>query len=594
MIGKQWSALLLILALLVVAGPDRSWAQSEPEVMAFEPEPISRLSTYVENYYADKEALDREYVLEESAQYYDRMEQFYTRWLERMRQVDYEGLSVDEAVDFLLLRRNIRRDLEEMQEARASFQEVRSTVPFADIIQEFQEKRSTGQDVEGKQLAQHLDSLARSIQQAQQSLEEEGRLSPAQSRRARDVAENLHETLENAYTFYDGYDPDVTWWAEEPYERADTTLANYVSFLEEWRSSEGAYPNDESGIVGDPVGEEELTDLLRNAMIPYTPEELIAIAEKEYAWCMKQMLAASRQLGYGDDWKAALEHVKNSYVEAGQQPEMIHDLATEATRFLEARDLLTIPEMAKETWRMEMMTPERQLINPYFLGGEVIRISYPTNTMDHEAKMMSMRGNNPHFSKATVHHELIAGHHLQGFYGERYNEYRDPFGTPFWTEGWALYWELQLWDKGFPESPEDRIGMLFWRMHRCARIIFSLNYHLGQMSPQEAVNFLVEKVGHEYKNAEAEIRRSVAANYPPLYQAAYLLGGLQIRSMYDEMVVNGDMPVKEFHDTILREGGMPIEMTRYLLKDEKPPKDFETSWEFYEDFDYTDYSNAGQ
>lgn len=228
-----------------------------------------------------------------------------------------------------------------------------------------------------------------------------------------------------------------------------------------------------------------------------------------------------------------------------------------------------------------MMTPERQLINPFFLGGRVIRISYPTNTMAYADKMMSMRGNNPHFSKATVHHELIPGHHLQGFMTDRYNTHRDEFGTPFWGEGWALYWELQLYDMGFPNSPEDRIGMLFWRMHRCSRIIFSLSYHLGEMSPQEAIDFLVENVGHEYANAEAEVRRSFSAGYPPLYQAAYLLGGLQIHSLYNELVENGHMPVKEFHDRILKNGSMPIEMVKHILNNEKPPKDFETNWRFY-------------
>lgn len=582
---------LLVAAFAVLPAPAQE-AQDRAEAMAFEAGPGSRLSTYIENYYADREALYREYVLEGSAQYYDRMEAFYETWLEKLSEIDYGSLSAGEAVDFILLRRNIRRDRDEMQEDRASFQKIQSTVPFTDVIQAFQQQRSIGQDIEGRELSHQLDSLAQAIHQTQQALKEKGRLPPDQSRRAAEVAENLHETLENAYSFYDGYDPDVTWWAAEPYENADTTLANYVSFLEEWRTTSGAYPDDESGIVGDPVGEEKLKTLLQYAMIPYPPDELVEIAEKEYEWCMDQMLAASRELGYGEDWKAALNHVKNSYVPAGKQPELIYDLATEATQFVEERDLLTVPELAKETWRMEMMSPERQRVNPYFLGGEVIRISYPTNTMNHEDKMMSMRGNNPHMSKATVHHELIPGHHLQGFYRERYNAYRDPFYTPFWTEGWALYWELQLWDMGFPESPEDRIGMLFWRMHRCARIIFSLSYHLGEMSPQEAIDFLVEKVGHEYANAEAEVRRSVAAGYPPLYQAAYLLGGLQIRSMYSDMVVNGDLPVKEFHDTILKEGTMPIEMTRYLLREEKPPKDFETSWQFYEDFDYIDYSDG--
>ena len=103
--------------------------------------------------------------------------------------------------------------------------------------------------------------------------------------------------------------------------------------------------------------------------------------------------------------------------------------------------------------------------------------------MDEDAKLMSMRGNNPHFSRATVHHELIAGHNLEYFMNQRYRTYRN-FDTPFWVEGWSLYWELLLWDLKFPQTPEDRIGMLFWHMHRCARIIFSLNYHLGKWTPR--------------------------------------------------------------------------------------------------------------
>ncbi len=56
---------------------------------------------------------------------------------------------------------------------------------------------------------------------------------------------------------------------------------------------------------------------------------------------------------------------------------------------------------------------------------------------------------------------------------QRYRAYRGAFYTPFWEEGWAFYWELLLWDQGFPRSPEDRIGMLFWHMHcRAARVIF--------------------------------------------------------------------------------------------------------------------------
>jgi hypothetical protein len=298
-------------------------------------------------------------------------------------------------------------------------------------------------------------------------------------------------------------------------------------------------------------------------------------------WCEREMIKASRDLGYGDDWKKALEHVKNLYVEPGKQPALIRTLALEAIEFIDRNDLISVPTLAKQSWRMEMMTPERQLIAPFFLGGEVIQVSYPTNTMSHEAKMMSMRGNNPHFSRATVHHELIPGHHLQQFMNARYRTYRSLFSTPFWGEGWALYWELLLWDMNFPRSPEDRIGMLFWRMHRCARIIFSLSFHLEQMTPQECIDLLVNKVGHEYDNAAAEVRRSFSGQYAPLYQCAYLLGGLQFRALHRELVESGKMTNKQFHDTILRNNSIPVEMVRAILTNEKLEKDYTSRWKFY-------------
>jgi uncharacterized protein (DUF885 family) len=229
---------------------------------------------------------------------------------------------------------------------------------------------------------------------------------------------------------------------------------------------------------------------------------------------------------------------------------------------------------------MEMMSPEAQKVSPFFLGGEEIQVSFPTDSMSHEDKLMSMRGNNRYFSRATVHHELIPGHHLQGFMNERYNSHRRLFRTPFWTEGWALYWEMLLWDLGFPRTPEEKIGMLFWRSHRAARIIFSLRFHLGTMTPQEAVDFLVDRVGHERANAEAEVRRSFNGSYPPLYQAGYMLGGLQFRALRQALVGSGQMTDREFHDAILQGGPMPVEMVRARLLNLPLPGDYRASWRF--------------
>jgi uncharacterized protein (DUF885 family) len=194
---------------------------------------------------------------------------------------------------------------------------------------------------------------------------------------------------------------------------------------------------------------------------------------------------------------------------------------------------------------------------------------------------MSLRGNAVHFSRATVQHELIPGHHLQAYMADRYSSHRRAFSTPFWTEGWALYWEMLLWDKGFARSPEDRIGMLFWRMHRTARIIFSLGFHLGKMTPQECIDFLVEKVGHERFTAEGEVRRSFNGTYSPLYQVAYMIGGLQFRALHQDLVASGRMTNRIFHDTILTLGRIPVEMVRASLLAQPLSRDYRASWRFY-------------
>ena len=86
-------------------------------------------------------------------------------------------------------------------------------------------------------------------------------------------------------------------------------LADYAKSFKKKRESI-AVP-DKSGIVGQPVGRDELLRQLQYEMIPYSPEELVEIANKEFVLVRRRMLKASREMGFGDDWKAAEEKVKN-------------------------------------------------------------------------------------------------------------------------------------------------------------------------------------------------------------------------------------------------------------------------------------------
>ncbi len=579
----------------------------------------SEMRALIERYVADRGSLSRSYPVEISPARQARFKQFYSDWLAMLAKLNFDAMSQDGKVDYLLLKTHLNRELQQLELGQRSLAEMAPLIPFAQTIIELAEARRWMEKIDPAKVAATLNELHKQIEATRRGIEtglrsEAGKIKKSVANRAVGTVSSLRNTLRAWFNYYNGYDPLFTWWAEEPYKAVDQALGNYIVFLSErvvgvrraeaaptlaevrpgagiggpqrggFGGASGAIaarPGDSSDIIGDPIGREALMVELEAEMIPYTPEELIAIGYKELEWCEKEMKKASRELGYGDDWHKALEHVKNKYVEPGKQPELIKALALEAIEFVEKNDLVTVPPLARESWRMEMMSPERQLISPFFLGGEVIQVSYPTNTMAHEQKMMSMRGNNPHFSRATVHHELIPGHHLQGFMTARYKPYRGLFSTPFWGEGWALYWELLLWDLGFPKTPEDRIGFLFWRSHRCARIIFSLNFHLEKMTPQECIDLLVKRVGHEPENATAEVRRSFAGNYGPLYQAAYLLGGLQIYALHKEVVGSGKMTNRAFHDAILKENRIPIEMVRAILTKQRLTRDYTTNWKFY-------------
>ncbi|HEU4553608.1 MAG TPA: DUF885 family protein [Chitinophaga sp.] len=579
MMGKKAFTGLIWAAALLAAAIPAVHAQQAPAALY---EQTSEVNNLMVQYNADKGSISRFYFVVNSPERRQQMQKLNKQYLQQLEQMNFDVLPTGSQVDYLLFRQQLTAQLHDLQEEETQYNQLSGWFPFAEKIYAAEKIRRRGTQQDAQQLAADFHRISADILQKAKALKEEKHIDIYHILRAQGIVKGLRDAVHSIHRFYNSYDPQYTWWMAKPYAELDTALGTYAVA---WKAQEKAAPggkDDGSGIIGYPIGRDELIRQLQNEFIPYTPEELIAIANKEFAWCDAEMLKASREMGFGDDWKKALEKVKNSYVPAGKQPEAIMKLYNESVAFLKQHDLVTIPLLAEESWRMIMMTPERQLVNPFFTGGEVLSISYPTQDMNEEDKLMSMRGNNPHFSRATVHHELIAGHHLQMYMNRRYKAYRN-FDTPFWIEGWSLYWELLLWDMKFPQSPEDRIGMLFWRMHRCARIIFSLNFHLGKWTPQQCIDFLVDRVGHERANAAGEVRRSFVSGlgYSPLYQLAYMIGGLQFYALKKELVVSGKMTYKQYHDAVLHENEMPVEMVRAILTRQKLTKDFKTSWRFY-------------
>src|SRR5438105_2030797 len=464
----------------------------------------SEMRPLIERYTVDRGSLMRSYPASISSARQARFRQFYSDWLAQLQKLNFDSMGQEGKVDYLLLKNHLEYELRQMDIQAKQLAEIQPLVPFAKTIADFEDARRQMQPIDSAKTAATLTNLRKQVDDTRHAVEAgirtasgSDRIDPIKTKktvafRAVGAINNLRNTLRNWYTFYTDYDPLFTWWNEEPYKSLDQTLTTYAAFLSErvvglrpegtqasttgttpnrggggpgpgqgfgqgqggQRTTPTARPGDTSDIVGDPIGRDALLSELQSEMIPYTPEELIAIANKEMAWCENEMKKASRELGYGDDWKKALEHVKQQYVEPGKQPEMIRDLALEAIKFVDDHDLVTVPQLARDTWRMEM-------------------------------------------------------------------------------------------------------------------------------TPQECIDFLVDRVGHERDNATAEVRRSFDGSYGPLYQIAYLIGGLQFYALHRELVDSGKMTNRAFNDWIYKENRMPVEMVRAILTNQKLTRDFKTSWKFY-------------
>ncbi len=539
----------------------------------------------ITQYAADQRAVAAAFAVPWSEAAMDREGALVEEWQGRVAGMGYEGLAPLERVDWQLLRYHLKGRQEALVLGRARLGEMGPLLGFRGPLQDLLSRQELRQAVDPPAAAGVLAQALVEVKALRRKLEEgrgkegEGlRPSAVLGLRAAGACAAIKESLGDWFTFYNGFQPDFAWWVREP----QVALAKGLEELGDYLRKEiaGMKGEAEDPLVGDPIGGAALEGQIAGEMIPYGAKELLEIAEREFAWCEGEMNKAAAALGCADG-RAALAKVKAAHAGPGGQVELAAAEAGEAIRFLKERELVTVPRLAEETWRLGMLGVEQQKSMPYAVYSDPrMLVAFAHEAMPHEDKLMSMRGNNEAFLHIVTPHELIPGHHLQGYMARRYAPHRQLFRTPFLVEGWALHWEMLLWDLGYVGTPEQKVGALFWRMHRCARILVSLRFHQGELSPEGMVDFLVDRVGHERSGARAEVRRYIGGAYSPLYQAAYMVGGLQLRSLYRDLTGAGGMSPRAFHDAVLQQNAIPIEMIRAVLTKETLPRDWKPSWRF--------------
>lgn len=242
-----------------------------------------------------------------------------------------------------------------------------------------------------------------------------------------------------------------------------------------------------------------------------------------------------------------------------------------ARRYLIEHDIVTVPP--DERVEVIATPPYLRGVMPFAAYFEPARwdpspVGIYVVTPDVDGDPGAMREHYRAAISNTSIHEAYPGHHLQLALAARHPSLtRAQVDAPEFVEGWGMYSEQMMREQGFDDGPAFRVALATDAIWRAARIVLDVRMHRGEMSIEEASNFLIEHTGFERPNALAEARRYT---HTPTYNLSYLLGKVLLLGLRDEEErrLGSAFSLRDFHDTLLRGGSLPISFHRRALRGE--------------------------
>jgi uncharacterized protein (DUF885 family) len=177
-----------------------------------------------------------------------------------------------------------------------------------------------------------------------------------------------------------------------------------------------------------------------------------------------------------------------------------------------------------------------------------------------EANVNNVDKRPSHEMEATLLHEAVPGHHLQGARAQELKDLptfrRSIFYTAY-VEGWALYAESLGYEMGFYKDPYSRFGALSAEMLRACRLVVDTGLHALGWTREQAIRYLADNSGVNEDVATAEIDRYIVW---PGQALGYKIGELKIRALRAKAkaALGERFDLRRFHNALLDDGALPL------------------------------------
>jgi len=333
----------------------------------------------------------------------------------------------------------------------------------------------------------------------------------------------------------------------------------------------------EKATGGYAIGETMYSALLKEKeLLPYDAHALRERGREQYDLLASEAKRLAKEISGSDDWTGLLATLNRVHAPTPEGMRAEYAEWTERARtFLRDTGLVTLPP--GETCSVDPSPPFQRPVlavasysrPPAFtssLAGHFF-VPYPPDGTSEEEIQKRLEGNCSAGIPTTAVHEAYPGHHWHLVMAKSNpSAIRKMFNTSYFSEGWALYAERVMREQGFFTDPKAELYQYEATIFRAARIIVDTSLHLGEMSFDEAVRFMVEKANLSEPNAKAEVGRYCSW---PTQAASYLTGMLEIVDLRTRWLArrgrNDVAALREFHDRITSSGNMPTSLAERAI-----------------------------
>ena len=332
--------------------------------------------------------------------------------------------------------------------------------------------------------------------------------------------------------------------------------------LDAWAAFLGAFAQEAHGSWV--FGEERYSAILeQREALPYDARGLRELGRREFERLDGEMRTLADRIAGTPDWHEVIAAANKDHPLTEEAMRQTYEVWTQRARdFLLERGLVSIPEGERcavepsPVFQRPVLGVASYMAPPAFsesLTGHFFVPFAPDGAGADEIDQR-LESNNHGGIPTTAVHEAYPGHHWHLVMRRIHaSPLRRVLSTPYFNEGWGLYAERVMREHGFFSEPIQELYHLEATIFRAARIIIDTSLHLGEMTIDEGVAFLVERLAFPEPTARAEIGRYA---WWPTQASAYLTGCLEILRIREAWLArrgHAGVPIAELPDGVLRE-----------------------------------------